>query len=308
MLNEGSALIPPQAISGEFIDISVTTASGTETVTYTLTSKAFLTGHEYTLNIEVNSAAIGNTNAITGWTSEGTVNVLIDKYDIPYIGPAGVEAVDLGLSVKWANMNVGATNEKEYGTFFGWGETVGFTVQGVTTNAASNNSKSTAHDWTNYWWGNSATELTKYNINSDLGLVDNKTTLELVNDAARLNWGGSWRMPTEAEINELIATYNTEDNTNWKWEWESDNETSRYGYLVTYKGVTPNTHIFIPAAGHRFGSELQYQKNCGQYWTSSLFLEDPTHALYLYIAPSSALMHHGNLRYMGCTIRPVQNY
>lgn len=110
MLNEGSALIPPQAISGEFIDISVTTASGTETVTYTLTSKAFLTGHEYTLNIEVNSAAIGNTNAITGWTSEGTVNVKTAQYLYPGALPGQFRIDDSGHKVNFSQGNLQATN------------------------------------------------------------------------------------------------------------------------------------------------------------------------------------------------------
>ena len=100
----------------------------------------------------------------------------------------GHEYVDLGLSVKWATCNVGASKPEEYGDYFAWGET----------------QPKDYYDWSTYKWCNGSYDtLTKYNTNSSDGTVDNKTTLDLSDDAARANWGGSWRMPTSAEQDEL---------------------------------------------------------------------------------------------------------
>ncbi len=102
------------------------------------------------------------------------------------------EYVDLGLNVKWATCNVGATAPTEYGDYFAWGETEGY------------NSGKTAFFWSTYKWCEGSYEkLTKYNTNSSKGIVDDKTVLELTDDAARRNWGGIWRMPTAAEFEEL---------------------------------------------------------------------------------------------------------
>ena len=96
----------------------------------------------------------------------------------------GHEYVDLGLSVKWATCNVGADSPEEYGYHFAWGET----------------SPKTTYNWSTYKYCNGDEySMTKY-CDDSFGTVDNKTTLELSDDAARVNWGGKWRMPTRAEI------------------------------------------------------------------------------------------------------------
>lgn len=96
--------------------------------------------------------------------------------------------VDLGLSVKWATCNIGASSPEEYGDYFAWGETEPKEV----------------YVWSTYKWCNgSRNTLTKYCTNKEYGAVDNKITLELEDDAAHVNWGGEWRMPTKAELEEL---------------------------------------------------------------------------------------------------------
>ena len=100
---------------------------------------------------------------------------------------SGHEYVELGLSVKWATQNVGAVLPEGYGDYFAWGET-------TTKSYYGDNYK-----WCNGSWDN----FTKYNTSSKYGTVDNKTRLELEDDAARANWGGAWRMPTEKEWTEL---------------------------------------------------------------------------------------------------------
>ena len=139
--------------------------------------------------------------------------------------------VDLGLSVKWATCNVGANSPEEYGDYFAWGET----------------KPKDSYKWSTYKWCNgSKDKLTKYCKESYYGRVDNKTVLDLVDDAAHVNLGGAWRMPTKEEIREL------KDNCTWTWTTQNGVN----GYLVTSK--KNDNSIFLPAAGYRSGSDLEY--------------------------------------------------
>ncbi len=165
---------------------------------------------------------------------------------------AGIENghayVDLGLpsGLLWATCNVGAENPEDYGNYYAWGET-----------ETKDN-----YDWSTYKYGNSATTLTKYNTDSDRGKVDNKTVLDPEDDAAHVNWGGTWRMPTYDEMEELINNCIT--------EWTSINGV--YGRKVTSK-INSN-YIFLPAAGNRgdngLDSGLDGDGMNGNFWSSSL--------------------------------------
>jgi len=256
MSNEGAALIPQQTVDGQFLVISTSAGNAT----YSL-SKEFLAGHQYTLNITVNSAAVGTTSTITGWSdTNSSVTIEATVSDFPDQSPVGAEAVDLGLSVKWANMNVGATTETDYGTYFAWGETIGYTATAT-------------FDWSNYWWGNSETNLTKYNTDSSRGVVDGKTTLDLANDAARINWGGFWRMATKEEFEELI------NNTSKTWK-ANYNSSGINGYLFTStKAGYEDKSIFLPAAGYNITNGCG---TCGRYWTKTLGSEKTSAAKRLY--------------------------
>ena len=319
MSNNGAAIIPPQTINGSFITI-VTNAG---TAVYAV-NKTFAAGHQYTLNITVNAAAIGTTNTITGWTSEGTVNVQptveVTNFDIPDISPSAAMAVDLGLpsGTKWANMNVGAVAETDYGTYFAWGETIGYTVSGSTDTAAANNQKTTDHSWDYYWWGSSESALTKYvpeakkTTNGLNGFYDNKPQLELANDAAHVNWGGNWRMPTQAEIDELLRTWPDYDGNGTKipgYTWTlCDGSSTKYndstvkGWKITRDegGAT----IFLPAAGYRDGASVVYQGSGGTYWSSSLNEDYPGSAWVWYFYLGFADVNF-NGRYFGNLVRAV---
>ena len=158
----------------------------------------------------------------------------------------GYEYVDLGLSVKWATCNVGATKPEEYGDYFAWGEVEPKEV----------------YDWTTYKWCNgSSNTLTKYNNKSSYGTVDNKTILELCDDAARANWGGNWRMPTKAEQDEL--------RENCTWTWTNQNGISGYKVTSNKSGYTGKS-IFLPAAGYGSDSSLNSVGSVSFYWSSSL--------------------------------------
>ena len=178
----------------------------------------------------------------------------------------GHEWVDLGLpsGTKWATTNVGANTPEGYGNYYAWGET--------TTKSPYN--------WSNYKWCNgSSSSMTKYCTSSSYGTVDNKTTLDLSDDAAYVNWGSSWRMPTRAEQDELRNTSYT------TWTWTTQNGVK--GYKVTSK--TNGNSIFLPAAGYRSISGLYYAGSYGYYWSSSLSTDYSDSAYYLFIKSSNVI-------------------
>ena len=185
--------------------------------------------------------------------------------------PAGAEAVDLGLpsGTKWANMNVGAEKPEDYGLYFAWGETTGYT---------SDTTDGRLFNWADYKWmaeGQSDWKyINKYQIADgkteacwyeyDWDIVDYKfvgdslTVLEVADDAAAANWGGDWRMPTEADFQELLA--------NCTSEWITVGNVS--GRKFTSK-VNGNA-VFFPAAGCRYDGSLYDLGSLGRYWSASL--------------------------------------
>ena len=206
---------------------------------------------------------------------------IADVDSISFTAPAvsienGHEYVDLGLpsGTKWATCNVGATSPEEYGDYYAWGET----------------EPKTTYSWRTYKYGPYYGELTKYCTDSDYGkdgFVDNKTVLELADDAARVNWGGQWRMPTDDEWTEL------RENCTWTWT----NLNGKNGYEV--KGANGNS-IFLPAAGYRDGFDSYY----GYYWSSSLRAGNPDDAWGVYFG-SDDVSRGSDGRCCGRSVRPV---
>ena len=190
----------------------------------------------------------------------------------------GHEWVDLGLpsGLKWATCNVGANNPEEYGDYFAWGEV----------------KPTDYYDWSTYKWCNGSYDTqTKYCTDSSYGTVDNKTVLDKEDDAAAVNWGGKWRMPTKAEQDEL--------RQQCTWTWTSKSGVN--GYQVT----GPNgKSIFLPAAGYRNVSSLNNVGSYGYYWSSSLFTGNPDDACGLDFY-SDGVGWDNNGRYYGQSVRPV---
>ena len=192
----------------------------------------------------------------------------------------GHDYVDLGLSVKWATCNVGATAPEEYGNYYAWGETT---------------TKET-YSWATYKWCNGSYDtLTKYNTSSSYGAVDDKTVLELADDAARANWGGAWRMPTDAEWTEL------RDNCTWTWT-DDYNGTGIAGRIVTSE-INGNS-IFLPAAGFRLGDDLDDAGIGGDYWSSSLSTGYPYDAWIVGFG-SNGVGRVGDSCCYGKSVRPI---
>ncbi|MBQ8531626.1 MAG: protein kinase [Parabacteroides sp.] len=185
------------------------------------------------------------TSVATNSSISGTIN--------------GHDYVDLGLSVKWATCNVGASSPSDYGDYFAWGET------------------SPKYSYTRE---NSVTY--KKNIGDIAGNARY--------DAARANWGSSWRLPTGSECQELV------DRCTWTWTTQGGHE----GYKVT--GRNGNS-IFLPAAGWRNGSSLDNAGEYGRYW-SSLPGEDNTDA-YNLLFDSGCQNVFWYYRSLGRSVRPV---
>ncbi len=190
----------------------------------------------------------------------------------------GHEYVDLGLSVKWATCNVGAIRPEDNGDYFAWGEL----------------QSKKMYNWRSYTHcTGSATTLTKYCTQRKFGAKkDNKKVLECVDDVAFDNWGGSWRMPTQKELEEL--------HNNCTWTWMSQN--GMYGYKVT-SNLNGNS-IFLRAGGFREGNSLRKEGSVGYYWSSSVLMDSPDNACML-ILNSYFIYSDKSYRCNGLTVRPV---
>ena len=188
----------------------------------------------------------------------------------------GHEYVDLGLSVKWATMNVGAVKISDHGGYFAWGETDG----------------KDDYTWDAYKYGTSADDLTKYSF------ADGMIRLEPEDDAAAVNWGGAWRMPTRAEWEELCC------KRNCTWEWTSVEDTP--GCKVTSKkpGYTDRS-IFLPAAGYYRGHSVEGAEKSAYYWSSTRNEPFEDRALCLYFIPIFIGIGNNGFRNGGFTVRPV---
>ena len=190
--------------------------------------------------------------------------------------------VDLGLpsGIKWATCNVGATKPEEDGDYFAWGETQPKDI----------------YNWSTYKWCNgSGSTMTKYCTSSSYGTVDNKTTLELSDDAANANWGGDWRMPTIEEQEELLVECT--------WTWTTQNGVN--GYKVT--SPKNGNSIFLPLAGYREDSLFYIWRN-GRYWSSSLstsFLLRAYNVTFYSNGLGNDVFGDDVLRYLGQSVRPV---
>lgn len=188
------------------------------------------------------------------------------------------EWVDLGLpsGTLWATCNIGADNPEEYGDYFAWGETAPKEV----------------YEWSTYKWIDlSNGKFTKYCTDSKYGTIDNNTELLSEDDAAYVNWGKNWRMPSLEQIRELINCCS--------WLWTTRNGVN--GQLVT--GPNGNT-MFLPAAGNR--QKLHHcDAGMGYYLSRTLKSDQPGFACGLYLGPAGWLWGYGHREY-GQTVRAVR--
>jgi hypothetical protein len=210
----------------------------------------------------------------------------------------GYEYIDMGNGLKWGTMNVGASKPEDYGDYFAWGET----------------DVKERYVWDNYKWmanGQSSlnfinkytiddgrTEASWYDAKGNF-IGDNKTILEIDDDAARKNWQGTWRIPTKEEWDWLMK------NCIWTWQRELEGENGVIVQVAGYTVKSRNGSIFLPAAGYHYGNAHYDSAKGGYYWSSSL--SEVSYDGSGISINADRVFSVNNYRQYGFTIRPVSD-
>jgi len=214
----------------------------------------------------------------------------------------GHEYVEMGDGLKWAVMNIGASNPQQIGSFYAWGEVT--TKENYWYSSYKWVVEGRENDWPRYinkyqiddgekYYNSVGTYW--YDLNGNFS-GDGKSVLEAEDDVAAVTWGGSWRMPTAVEWGKLL------DTDNYTWEWKNDYN-GMMGMLVTSKvaGYVGNS-IFLPATGIYSGNTYETSERL-YYWSSSLS-DETYHAQHLYGTSGGRNMDE-NYRYLGLAVRAV---
>ena len=244
-------------------------------------------------NITFNTEAEYNTFKASSGYVEPNVSYVIDGGNVHYnLDPyKGHDYVEIG-GVKWATMNVGASSVTDYGLYFAWGETSGYTAAQVGSGEGQK-----YFGWEDYKYGNGtsspgATGMTKYN-KTYVDVVLNKC-----DDAARAYWGGTWRMPTVNEFQMLTAAVTT--------AWTSDYNSSGVAGMICTDRTDSSKVLFFPAAGSCYNGSVYSVGSYGYYWSSSLRTSDFQQASYMYLSSGGAYSSNYFFdRCYGMSVRPV---
>ena len=186
------------------------------------------------------------------------------------------EAVDLGLSVKWASTNVGASSPEGYGYYYAWGET----------------ERKEQYVWDDYLHcERSQTSLSKYTA------ADGLKVLEPGDDVAHVKWGEGWRLPTREEWQELVE----------KCDWSEMTERGGVKGRYVYRKGDPSAYIFLPAAGNVSNSVYSYVGETGYYWSSRVSVLDYRNAYYCLFNSTAYGWDYSLSRAYGRSVRPVMS-
>ena len=259
-----------------------------------------------------NVATVSSSGVVSG-VSNGTATITATTLDGGFTKSCNVtvketpsvhvpEAVDMGLpsGLKWASCNLGASLPEEFGDYYAWGETEPYYIS--QNPLIWKDGKDAGYAWPSYkWCMGSENTLTKYCTQSSSytspygynGFTDGKTTLDPEDDAAHVNLGGNWRLPTDDDCTEL--------RENCTWTWTTQNSVD--GVLVT---ASNGNSIFLPATGNL--ADTGYNK-VGYYvvfWSSSLVPTNPLYARDAYFILSDGVLNRGSgKRFFGFPVRPV---
>ena len=200
--------------------------------------------------------------------------------------------MDLGLpsGTKWATQNVGARKPSDFGLYFQWGDTQGYTAEQV---GEGEGQKEFDYHWKDYKWYERGSdfdgtiEFKKYNSTD--------ATLDLEDDAAHANMGGSWHMPSPTQIQELL------DNTTTTWTTQDGVN----GRLFTSKKDGTKS-IFIPAAGYADDGLIQRSGDFGCVWSSMVSYRKYS-SKSLFIRDGDSKININSNRNTGYSIRGVIN-
>lgn len=232
--------------------------------------------------ISSNSDIVTVSNGVFSALAIGTAIITATSQDGDHVASCEVEVVpvqstapvDIGLSVKWASCNLGADKPSDLGNYYAWGEIT----------------PKDNYFWSTYKYGSGQNALTKYNNDPNRGIVDNKQSLDEDDDAAILELGTGWRIPTLDEFWEL------ECNCSFK----AINRDGVFGLLISGNGNS----IFFPFTGFKADNGLRTLGERGMYWSRDLSSSDPGSArcydMFSYTIGSKSIY-----RYEGLSIRPV---
>ncbi len=236
----------------------------------------------------------------TGWSPE--VAATVPASNVTYTAQWMVQLWEDGPY--WATTNIGAENPEDAGYYFWWGDTVGYTRSGGTLNDAGTEYSgvtwvsSTGQQMSSSPFSSSCPTYGKDNSAlQSAGYIDSTGNLVPEHDAAHVQWGGDWRIPTEQELVGL------RDKCNWTWTTKN----GVYGYVVKGKGAYANRSIFLPAVGCGDDSRLYRSGSRGYYWSSTPNSDYSDSAWFLYFESS----RFSRLRYYrrgGQSVRPVRGY
>lgn len=249
------------------------TVSATEGGTATVNKTTYTEGDEVIVTATANEGYLFTgwyedeepvaTEAVYSFIMPARNIVLQARFEQEAVVPAAAEPVDLGLSVKWASWNVGASAPEEFGGRYGWADPTG--------------EKQT-------------TELDDYP-----SATPPENICGTGYDIARAQWGDGWRLPSQAEFQELV------DNCTWEW-------TEMNGVTGRRATATNGNSIFFPAAASRDGETVSNQVGQrGCYWSGTLYPgNDARYAYYFYFYEGNQQPTRNNRRYMGYSVRPVK--
>lgn len=292
-VTEGSAIVPVEGVGTDVESISLKIGEKRQLSANVIPSNA--TNKTVFWKSASSKIALVSSHGIVTAMDSGTTQISVSTADGGFVSTItvtvdgqreinGHEWVDLGLpsGLKWATCNIGATKPEAFGHYFAWGET----------------STKSEYKKSNYKWGtktSSGTKLTKYCTVSYDGTTDGRTVLTENDDAAHVNWGGSWRMPTNDDVIELQKSCT--------WTWTTLNGVE--GYQVTSK--TNLNSVFFPASGFLNHDTSYISSGVGTQcalWTSSLCRNGSWLAYSIeHYNPSGSAGTH--TRENGLAIRPV---
>ena len=192
----------------------------------------------------------------------------------------------------WAETNIGADEPWEYGCYFWWGDTVGYKRENNVWVACDGSS-------CNFSFGSGNAQTYNRSIASmkSGGWITDGNVLAPEHDAAQVQWGGGWRMPTAQELKDLCEKCD--------WRWTQMNGVN--GYLVRGRGEYASAKIFLPATGYGYGPSLYGAGSYGYYWPSDPYSDYHYFAWYFYFSSSyHRTSYHTRLH--GQSVRPVQGF
>lgn len=251
-------------------------------------------------------ATVDQTGKVTG-QGLGTAIITATSQDDPSITATCTVTVDnheyvvIG-GLKWATCNIGATKPTDYGWYFSWGNTEGYVHDGTKWVKASDSSKTLGTDG----------KFSSANYNNTPGYsLSGDISPASVNDAARINWGGDWRMPTKEEFKDLYDACGCTGTP----ETGGSKDTKNKGvyWCTSYDGVAGllfiaennGPHLFFPAAGYSHDASRSDASTSGLYWSSTWYSADS--AYYLRFTSSDVYPQNHNYRYFGRSVRPVSD-